>query len=101
MDNKTFVDNLARRSGVTRKDAALFADSLGNIIADICVDGDIAVVPGFGSFETKKKMERIMAVPSSQGKRLLIPPKIVAAFKPSALLKQRLNELTSPQNSEL
>lgn len=100
MDNKTFIDTLARRSGVTRKEAALLADALGNAVADICVEGDSAVIPGFGSFETKKKMERIMAVPSSHGKRLLIPPKIVMSFKPSALLKQRLNESVSSSPSE-
>lgn len=99
MDNKTFIDTLANRIGVTKKEATLFSATLCNLIGDICVEGDIAVIPGFGSFETKKKLERVMTVPSSQGKRLLIPPKIVATFKPSALLKQRLNELKTTNDN--
>lgn len=101
MDNKTFIDIFSRRNGMTRKEASSFAEALGKAIGDVCIDGNIAVIPGFGSFETKKKMERVMAVPSSAAKRLLIPPKIVMALKPSAVLKQRLNEVKSTQSEEI
>ncbi len=100
MDNKTFIDIFARRSGLTRKDSSSFAEALGKEIGEVCIAGNIAVLPGFGSFETKKKMERVMAVPSSSGRRLLIPPKIVMTLKPSAVLKQRLNEVKSEQEEE-
>lgn len=93
MDNKGFIEAYSRRTGVSRKEATRMAEVIGRAVAGCCVEGDTVAIPGFGSFETKKKMERVMAVPSSGGKRLLIPPKIVMTFKPSALLKQRL-----PQN---
>lgn len=93
MDNKGFIDALARRLDVSRKDAIIVAEAVSTAVIDCCVEGDSIAIPGFGNFETKKKLERIMAVPTAGGKRLLIPPKIVMTFKPSALLKQRL-----PQN---
>ena len=91
MDNKTFIDTLSKNLGANRKDITNFSQVLTNLIAEVLEEGDTVVIPGFGSFETKKKLERIMSVPSNQGKKMLIPPKIVASFKPSALLKHRLN----------
>lgn len=52
---------------------------------------DVVSVPGFGSFEPRKRLERISFQPST-GKRLLIPPKIVLGFRPSAVLKQKVKE---------
>ena len=63
-------------------------DSLSTVIKNRCVDMDIVAIPGFGSFEAKK---RITVHPQS-GKRLLVPPKITMTFKPSALLKQKLKD---------
>lgn len=92
MDNKTFIENLSSRTGLSRKEATTLASSVASLIAASCEQEDSVIIPGFGTFETKLKAERIMAVPSGNGKRLLIPPKVVAVFKPSAVLKQRLNE---------
>ena len=41
--------------------------------------------------EAKKKVERIVVNPST-GKRMLVPPKIALSFKPSALLKSKINK---------
>ena len=46
-------------------------------------------VVGFGNFEAKKKNERVVVNPSN-GKRMLVPPKVVLAFKVSNVLKNRL-----------
>ncbi|MGN1244462.1 MAG: HU family DNA-binding protein, partial [Alloprevotella sp.] len=46
-------------------------------------------IQGFGSFEVKKKMERIVVNPATK-QRKLIPPKLVMGFKPSAVLKEKL-----------
>lgn len=99
MDNKNFLDALARRTGLSRKEAARIADTINKAVVDSCIDGDSVVIPAFGCFEVRKKLERIMAVPSSAGKRLLIPPKLVMSFKPSALLKQRLPDNPSAPES--
>jgi len=51
-------------------------------------DGKTVVVQGFGTFEVKKKLERISVNPVTQ-QRLLIPPKLVLTYKPSVSLKEK------------
>ena len=50
---------------------------------------DTVAIPGFGNFEAKKKAERVVLNPSN-GKRMLVPPKIVLNFKVSNVLKNKL-----------
>lgn len=50
---------------------------------------DSVAVPGFGVFESRKRLERVNVHPAT-GRRMLLPPKIVIGFKPSAILKQKL-----------
>ena len=51
-------------------------------------DGKTIAIQGFGSFEVKKKLERISVNPVTQ-QRLLIPPKLVLTYKPSISLKEK------------
>lgn len=52
---------------------------------------DSVSIQGFGTFEPRKKLERITVNPAT-GKRMLIPPRIVLTFKPGAVLKNRIKE---------
>jgi DNA-binding protein HU-beta len=54
------------------------------------VDEDFIVIPEFGTFEVKKKLERVVVNPVTKQK-MLIPPKMVVTFKPSGSLKQKIN----------
>jgi DNA-binding protein HU-beta len=58
-------------------------------MVDQLQDGNSVVISGFGSFEVKKKMERISVNPVSH-QRLLIPPKLVVGFKPSSSVKEEV-----------
>jgi DNA-binding protein HU-beta/integration host factor subunit alpha len=53
------------------------------------VDEDVVLIPNFGTFEVKKKLERIMVNPST-GQRMLVPPKLVLNFKPNSSWKERI-----------
>ena len=55
-------------------------------------DNDTIYLQGFGQFEVKKKAERISVNPAN-GKRYLVPPKLVPVFKPGTTVKNRLKEL--------
>jgi DNA-binding protein HU-beta/integration host factor subunit alpha len=46
-------------------------------------------VPNFGTFEPKKKLERVIVNPAS-GQRMLVPPKLVLGFKPNQTWKDKL-----------
>ena len=43
----------------------------------------------FGNFEVKKRLERVIVNPTT-GQRMLVPPKLVVAFKPSQILKAKI-----------
>lgn len=91
MDNKNIVDILSKRLGYSKVDVSNLIDGLSLVVKERCSDLDTIAIPGFGSLEPKKRMERIAIHPST-GKRMLIPPKISVSFKQSALLKQKLKK---------
>ena len=51
-------------------------------------DSNTIAIQGFGTFEVKKKLERISVNPITQ-QRMLIPPKLVLTYKPSNPLKEK------------
>jgi len=51
-------------------------------------EGNTITVQGFGTFEVRKKIERITINPVTK-LRMLIPPKLVLAYKPSNVLKDK------------
>ena len=52
-------------------------------------ESDSVLIPTFGTFEVKKKLERVMVNPST-GLRMLVPPKLVLSFKPNISWKERV-----------
>lgn len=89
MNNKEFIAAIASRLDITAKEAQTLATSLIDEVADKIDEGQTLAVQGFGSFEVKKKMERIVVNPTTR-QRLLVPPKLVVSFKPSNVLKDKL-----------
>lgn len=88
MNNKEFTSELAERLGYTIKDTAeLIGSLLSNMVQEL-EEGNVIAVQGFGSFEVKKKAERISIDPASK-QRMLVPPKLVLSYKPSNTLKDK------------
>ncbi len=52
-------------------------------------EGNVVVINNFGTFEVKKRMERVMVSPTTK-KKMLVPPKLVLGFKPSAAVKEKI-----------
>ena len=94
MDNKSFVESVAKKCALPIVDVQNYIDNFVQIVVEAAEKNDSVAIPGFGNFEPRKRMERISLHPVS-GKRLLIPPKIVLGFKPSAILKGKLNSSES------
>ena len=90
MNNKEFISELARKLGYTNKDTAQYVSSVISVMTQELQDGKTVAIQGFGTFEVKKKMERVSVNPTT-GKRYLIPPKLVLAFKQSNVLKEMFN----------
>lgn len=93
MNNKEFVSELSRRLGYSQKDSAALLSALVSEISAQLDDDRIVSVQDFGNFEVRKKLERVVISPATQ-QRMLVPPRLVVAFKPSAQLKEKFNEET-------
>lgn len=54
-------------------------------------ENEAFMVPSFGTFEVKKRLERILVNPNN-GKKMLVPPKLILGFKPVTTLKERMQK---------
>ena len=88
MNNKEFISELARKLGYTNKETTQLLSSAIGVMTQELQEGKLIAIQGFGSFEVKKKMERISVNPTTQ-QRMLIPPKLVLSYKPSTNMKEK------------
>ena len=88
MNNKEFTSELAERLGYTIKDTSELMNSLMSSMTQELEEGNVIAIQGFGSFEVKKKAERISINPASK-QRMLVPPKLVLSYRPSNTLKDK------------
>ena len=89
MDNKKLIDKISTNLGRSKEDVSKLLEAFAGVLRERCSEMDSVQVPGFGTFEPKKRDERVMVQPST-GKRMLVPPKVVVGFKISNVLKAKL-----------
>ena len=89
MTNKDFILELAEQTGYSPEDTQKMVNVIVETMGDNYQEDNMVVVPTFGTFEVKKKMERVMVNPST-GQRMLVPPKLVLTFKPNANWKEQI-----------
>ena len=90
MNNKEFINALATRLLENPKTVKQHVEALVDALANMLDEGATLNVQGFGTYEVKKKKERIIVHPITK-QRQLVPPKLVIAFKPSPTLKDKVN----------
>ena len=88
LNNKEFTAELAKRMGSTAKETASMMNSLLSDMTEQWEEGNVINIQGFGTFEVKKKAERVSVNPTNKI-RLLIPPKLALTFKPHSSLKEK------------
>ena len=88
MNNKDFTSELSRRLGYTIKDTSELMSSLLSDMTQELQEGNVVTIQGFGTFEVNKKAERITVNPTTK-QRMLVPPKLVLAYRPSGQLKEK------------
>ena len=88
MNNKDFTSELSKRLGYTLKDTSELISSLLSGMTQQLEEGNFVAIQGFGTFELRKKEERISVSPTTK-QRMLVPPKLVLTYRPSTLLKEK------------
>jgi integration host factor subunit alpha len=80
-----------RIGGISKKEAGILVNLLLDTVRETLLRGENVKISGFGSFVVRAKNDRVGRNPHS-GEELLIPARKVLTFKPSQLLRDRLNE---------
>ena len=89
MNNKEFIAELSRRLGYTVKDTSSLMVALVAEMTEELEDENVIAIQNIGSFEVRKKQERVVVNPATQ-QRMLVPPELVINFKPSTSFKERM-----------
>ena len=89
MNNKDFLNAVSRRMGISQKEVPAMSNAFAKAPSENLDDENSLRVPGFGSKKKKKKLERVGVSPITK-KRKLVPPKLALAFKPSSVLKDKI-----------
>lgn len=92
MNHKELINELAARTGWSGQEVAEALSALSAVVSSRLVDNDTVYLQGFGQFEVKKKAERVSVNPSN-GKRYLVPPKLVPVFRPGTTVRNKLKTL--------
>ncbi len=91
MNNKEFISELSSRTGYSVDATQQIVRQVIERMSQSFDEGDSVFMAGFGTFEVKKRLERIIVNPTTH-QRLLIPPKLVLGFKPIAAIKEKLKK---------
>ena len=96
MDNKTVTraqlgEAVYQEVGLSRHESAEMVESLLAEISGALQKGEMEKISSFGSFSVRRKSERIGRNPKT-GEEVPILPRTVLIFRPSHVLKHRINE---------
>ncbi len=80
--------------GLSRNESAELVESVLDEMIDALVGSEMVKISSFGSFSVRQKGERIGRNPKT-GEEVPILPRRVLVFRPSHVLKNRINQSTS------
>jgi DNA-binding protein HU-beta len=81
-----FVDAVADRAGMSKRDAGVAVDAVLDTITAALKSGDAVTFTGFGKFSTSARAER-MGVNPRTGAKVMIPATTVPKFSAGSALK--------------
>ena len=84
-------DAVYRKVGLSRSQATFFVELVLKEVTDALERGETVKLASFGTFVVRKKGERIGRNPKT-GTEVPISARRVLVFKPSTIVKQRINE---------
>lgn len=92
MNNKEFLAEISDRLGYTTKEATALVNAFAAEITAQLEDENTISINGFGTFEVRKKLERVVVNPTTK-QRQLVPPKMVVNFKASPVMKDKMQSV--------
>jgi len=77
--------------GLSRNESAELLEAVLNEITNALAEGDTVKLSSFGSFSIRQKGQRVGSNPKT-GEEVPILPRRVLVFRPSQVLKNRINQ---------
>lgn len=90
------ADSLYLEIGLSRTDSSYLVESLIDHISKALEKGEHVKLAGFGTFSLRDKSERIGRNPKT-GEEVPITKRRVLVFKPSQVLRERVDSALSPK----
>ncbi|MGP1275593.1 MAG: integration host factor subunit alpha [Caulobacterales bacterium] len=88
------ADAIHRDIGVSRQESAQLVEAVLDMISDTLIKGETVKLSSFGSFQLRDKNGRVGRNPKT-GEEVPIDPRRVLVFKPSQVLKERIDTALS------
>ena len=87
MTKQEFVDAVASKAGISRRDAGSAVDAVLDTITDTLKGGDSVTFTGFGKFSTAHRAAREGVNPRNPSQKVHIPAATVPKFSAGSQLK--------------
>ena len=91
MTKTELIDQVAEKSGLTKKDSGKAVDAVLSVMTEALTDGEKVQLVGFGSFEVKERSARTGRNPQT-GSPIEIKARKVPVFRPGKALKEAVDQ---------
>ncbi len=95
MTKADIVEDIALKTGLTKKEVGETVDLFLDKVGDLLVQGNHLEIRGFGTFKVKERKARMARNPRT-GDAVPVPARKVPVFKVSKMLKDRVAETEKP-----
>ena len=93
MTKQNIIDIVSEATGLTKVETEVTMNGIMKTIIDSLANNKRVELRGFGTFGIKHRMPKKARNPGT-GDAIYLPERFVPTFKPSKLMKKRVNELT-------
>ena len=90
MNKQEFIDQLAKKGDLSKKDARAALDTTLELIVERLKKNDKVALTGFGTFEARQQKATQRINPQT-GKKMNVPAKRVPKFRPGKGFKEAVN----------
>ena len=87
MTKAEFIDQVAEKTGLSKRAAADAVDAFLGTVVDALKKGDTVTFTGFGKFSTQRRAARMGVNPRNPGQKVQIPAATVPKFQAGSALK--------------
>ena len=84
------ADAVVRKIGLPRNESQELVELVINVLSESLAEGEAVKLSSFGSFNIRQKGERVGRNPKT-GQEVPITPRRVLVFRPSNIMKDRIN----------